>query len=521
MSARRGDPAARAKAVSLALALSIAFAVTFLTPIVARATSASVARGLDYIHACQRSDGGFAEKGKASSSDAITAWAVVAIAAADEDPRTWLVNGHSPVDYLAADSSAWTSTTDYARTVLAAVSAHRDPRSFGGVDLVARILADVHDRGTDGEQIGSYVNSHVWGMLALESAGRDVSGAETKWLLHQQNADGGWGWAPGVGSDTNDTAAAVEALVGAGQASSSSAVSRALSFLRSRQRSDGGFVYTTGTAGDADSTAWVVQAIDALHKSPATWVSGNHSPLDCLHSLQGADGAVRYTDAVNANPLLVTVQTLPALAEQSFPVARQAFGSSSPFRPNVEPKWPVRGGNVSWPAHSALTFVVDDGSGVGVDAASITLTVDGVRRGAMLSAQVASARLASLQPGRHVAVVRVTDRAGNQSIDRTWDFTVKSESQHAETQTSQTGSQTASASTATAGDVALVASSASAAVPTNDANTATSRAQAAGNQEARARARKPDALGTLSLAVAAASLACAFGLAGWRFLKNR
>ncbi len=193
-----------------ALALSLAYGPL---PAPAAAAGSFTARALDYVHSCQHSDGGFGEKGSASS-DPLTAWTMVAIAAAGEDCDAWTVNGKSPAAYLATQASAWRTTTDYARTVLAVVAARKDPRAFGGVDLVGKLEADVHDQGSAGDQLGPYVNSHIWAMIALKAAGRTVTDRETQWLLSEQNSDGGWGWAPSTGSDTNDTAAAVEALVG-------------------------------------------------------------------------------------------------------------------------------------------------------------------------------------------------------------------------------------------------------------------------------------------------------------------
>ena len=521
--ARRGRAfvaCALAVAIACALAGARTPAVALAAPPAALSAPADVAHALDYLHACQRGDGGFAEKGGASSSDAVTAWAVIGIAAAGEDPRTWRVHGRSPVDYLARDASAWTATTDYARTALAAVAARRDPRSFGGVDLVARILSDVQDRGSDGDQIGAYVNSHVWGMLALEAAGYDVSGGATKWLLRQQNDDGGWGWAPGVGSDTNDTAAALQALIAAGQRASSSAIKSAVSYLRARQAGDGGFVYQRDTTSDADSTAWVIQALVAAGESPAAWVVRGHTPLDRLRALQGADGSVRYGNSVKANPLLVTVQALSALAQEPFPLEKTAFRSSAGFRPSVSPRWPASGSSVPWFSDSALAFVVDDGHGVGVDAAGITVTVDGVRHHAALNERTGSASAGALAIGPHVAAVSATDRAGNRSVKCTWRFTVTSApaGPTPATETSASSAGTAKAGGAIAASIASSSSSealtggASGMVAANTSGTLSGQRDGAGARSA---------LGTLSLAVAGASLLCAAVLVGWRLLKRR
>jgi len=511
--------ALKRQALGVALALGIAV-VLCAGPGIALASPSGVGPALDYIHACQRSDGGFAEKTKSSSSDAITAWAIVAIASAGEDPSAWTVGGHNPVQYLSTKASAWSSTTDYARTTLAVVAARKDPRSFGGVDLVAKIRADVRDKGDDGDQIGSYVNSHAWGMLALEAAGSDVSGAETKWLLRQQNSDGGWGWAPGIASDTNDTAAAVQALIVSGYSDSSSAVKRALSYLRAAQVNDGGFSYQGGAKSDADSTAWVTQALVAAGESPEAWTSDGHDPLERLRALQLPDGSVGYATGGHANPLLVTVQTLPALAKKAFPLAPKSLGAPRHYKPTVATSWPTSGASVTWHSNSLLAFDIDDGSGAGVDAGAISVTVDGTRRTATLNAQTAYVALASPSVGSHRVSVRVTDRAGNRSATRTWDFRVAAVSS-----APAAGAASASA-TATAGSASTTAAVAAVGAGTTPSVTTPGAARgvaASVSTSGAARRGGADAgiIGTVSLIVALVSLVAAAILVGWKFLKMR
>lgn len=57
-------------------------------------------------------------------------------------------------------------------------------------------------------------NSTAAALQALEPLGADdaVTGAAVKWLKSVQNADGGWGYAPGGASDTNSTSVVIGAL---------------------------------------------------------------------------------------------------------------------------------------------------------------------------------------------------------------------------------------------------------------------------------------------------------------------
>jgi hypothetical protein len=421
----RSAPAWR-RVATLAVALIVAATVLGALRSSAEAADQFTPKALDYLHARQNSDGGFAEKG-AASSDALTAWTMVAIASAGEDCSAWKQGSASPVDYLSHQSAKWKTTADYARTVLAVAAASKDPRSFAGIDLVARLRADARDHGDAGDQLGPYVNSHVWAMIALKAAGQTPTAREVKWLLGEQNSDGGWGWAPGIASDTNDTAAAMQALAAAGQSASSSAMIAAVAYLRSRQLKDGGFAYSGTGASDANSTAWVVQGLLAAGKSPASWSKSGGDPLSWLTKNQTADGSERYSATASSNALLVTVQAIPASRGKSFPVAPPQSPVVSPsWLPSVAPEWPARGATVSWSTTSTLRFRVSDGVGVGVSPNAVTVRVDGVVVKPVVSGAQATVRLASVSPGAHAIKLVATDRAGNSSTVADWHFTVAS-----------------------------------------------------------------------------------------------
>src|SRR5581483_8363731 len=112
--------------------------------------------------------------------------------------------------------------------------------------------------------------------------------------------------------DSNDTAAAIEALRVAGV--KGKPVARAVSFLRGFQRRDGGFELTHGRGSDAQSTAWAIQALVAAGVRPP------RSAFTYLARLKREDGSYRYSARYVTTPVWVTSQVLAALAKRPFPL---------------------------------------------------------------------------------------------------------------------------------------------------------------------------------------------------------
>ena len=141
-------------------------------------------------------------------------------------------------------------------------AAGKNPRRFGGRDLIARLGG--YRRG-DGSFAGQLVYSS-FGVLALRAAGRGKGDgavrSAAKWIARRQNGDGGFNtYGKGGGSELDATAAAVQALVAAGRRGKP--LKRAVAFMRGRQNRDGGFPLSPGATSNAQSTAFVAQALTA------------------------------------------------------------------------------------------------------------------------------------------------------------------------------------------------------------------------------------------------------------------
>ncbi|MBM3132347.1 MAG: DUF4430 domain-containing protein [Chloroflexi bacterium] len=296
--------------------LALPPAVTAWTTYPLSPADAEITNALSYLAAEQEADGGIGDAAQST-------WATMAIAAAGQDPNTWKSGGTSIVDYLAAHAGSASSATDYARMILAATSADKDPRNFGGRDFVALL------EGTyDGTQIGSAtaLNDDAWGIMALISAGKPTSDAmitnSAAFIKANQNTDGGWGWAVGQSSDADSTAASIMGLSAAGESQSSTAIQNALAYLKTQQTASGGFDSWGST--NADTDAWCVSAIVATGGNPSgtAWESATgNTPIDDLVSFQAANGSFEWQSGnPGFSPVKTTACAIIALAGKAYPV---------------------------------------------------------------------------------------------------------------------------------------------------------------------------------------------------------
>ena len=139
----------------------------------------------------------------------MTAWAMLGLEAAGRNPLDVAKRGHTPVDFLRGAVDELKSPGDLARTILALEGAGVDPREFGGVNLVSRLLAKRRDNGS----YEGWPGSTAFAVIALRAAGA-TGGLEKSlsWLHEVQNDDGGWGDVPGSPSTADGTGAVMQAL---------------------------------------------------------------------------------------------------------------------------------------------------------------------------------------------------------------------------------------------------------------------------------------------------------------------
>ena len=252
------------------------------------------ASGVGYLESRQAPGGGFAEPGRTPSAG-LTAWAALGLRAAGASP------GAETARYLVAREDELGSASDLALGVLGEQAAGADPAR-----LVARLRALERPSGL----IGSTLNGTIWATIALRSAGLPVPPATRRYLLASQSSAGGWSWVRGAQPDSNDTAAAIEALRALGVRGRP--IVRGLRFLRRFQRSDGGFELTRGRGSDSQSTAWVIQAFVAAGAAPP------RRALAFLARMRRPDGSYRLSARYVTTPVWVTAQVLPALARKAF-----------------------------------------------------------------------------------------------------------------------------------------------------------------------------------------------------------
>jgi hypothetical protein len=238
-----------------------------------------------------RASGGAYSEPNGTTDALLTSWAVLGLRAAGaESPES--------LAYLRSQEASLKTSNDIAIVALAeqALGARNEA-------LLARL--NVRPSG----QIGESLNSTFWGVLAL---GRS-SAATTRFLLAHQAKSGGFAWYPNGKPDSNDTAAALEALRVAGVRGKP--VTRAVAFLRSFQNTDGGFELNQGRGSDAQSTAWAIQGLVAAR------VKAPRNAFAYLARMKRPDGSYRYSAKYVTTPVWVTSQVLAALAKKPFPLS--------------------------------------------------------------------------------------------------------------------------------------------------------------------------------------------------------
>jgi energy-coupling factor transport system substrate-specific component len=307
---RRFEVRWRPAPVAAAALLALAVAGGLATPPSADASASG--RASRYLLKAQNRDGGFGNLPRASSSQLMTGWAALGIAAARHNPRdVHRRRGRAITTYLRRHAGSLHDIGEVERTILVLRASGLSARRFRGRNLVAEVLAR---RRGDGS-IAGYVSYTAFGILALKAARQRVGTSTVSWLEHAQKPDGGFGLTPSSGADFDMTGASLQALAAVGHGSGGAAHD-AVVYLRKGQNPDGGFPQMAGGTSNAQSTSYAVQGLLAVHAG-ADVVS---SAIAYLKRLQRRNGSVRYSSVSRQTPVWVTAQALMALRRKPLPL---------------------------------------------------------------------------------------------------------------------------------------------------------------------------------------------------------
>lgn len=278
-----------------------------------QARAARAARSpLAYLLGAQNRDGGYGEARGKPSSALYAGWAALALVADRRNPAHVARDGHSLLAYIKATVAHDPGSLE--RTILVAGACGVSASDFGGHNLLAALKRDIRRNGS----VSGRVDDTTFGVLALRAAGVTPPARMLRWLVQQQDADGGFSYAKrGDLADVDDTGAALEALA----RTHPSARHRAVAYIRAAQNRDGGFPVQPGDSSNAQSTAWAVQGLIAAGVNPNhVRTHGSRSPLRYLRSLITRNGAIDYARGVSVTPVWVTAEAIVALDRKPFPL---------------------------------------------------------------------------------------------------------------------------------------------------------------------------------------------------------
>jgi uncharacterized membrane protein len=295
-----------------AVVAAVVLAAGAAGPSRAEAAATPAQRAVAFLKGAQHEDGGFGAVRLGASSALYTDWATMGLASAGVPVRTLRHGGTTLGARLTAYGRSASSAGDLERTILAHASA--------GLPTAALAKKLRRLQSTDGS-FSQQVNFTAFGILALHAAGEKSSSSRiTKavtWLSGQATPSGGYGYTGRFGTaGVDDTAGVVQAFAAAGERTSEAA-KKAVTYLLGQQNADGGFSLRKGDTSNAQSTAWAVQAFVAARQDlAAVRVGQSRTPLAYLASLQAANGSIRYSRTSAQTPVWVTSYALMALRKR-------------------------------------------------------------------------------------------------------------------------------------------------------------------------------------------------------------
>jgi len=253
--------------------------------------------------------------------------AIVAIAAVGQDPDgdAWTLSGQSALRALEELTPAYVDrpgnrSAEAAKTAMAAMAAGRDPRAFGGLDLIAHIESCYNPE--TGRYYDTWLYRHNLAVLGLNMAGATLPDAARLTLVDEQHDSGGWGWAfESTVADVDSTGLTMRTLAEIDHPLGSATYSNASDFLAGLQFDDGTLPDRAGVlVGNSNSTALAARGLLASGRDPRdepfvrmTSEGSLASMVDALLAFQENSGAFVFTMAIPESRLLAVLDTVPAL----------------------------------------------------------------------------------------------------------------------------------------------------------------------------------------------------------------
>jgi hypothetical protein len=277
----------------------------------------SASKGLDWLRPLQDANTG----GYGTPNDTLET--LLAVVANGYSAHDWRRGPNSPSLLAAGMAAAQISQRADGAGKLAVAQV-----AAGGCEPVtAKGIMDHYDPATGWFDAGKNAGYQAWAIIGLRAISQPIPAKSVQVLRGAAHADGGWAYgAWSASSDTNGTALALQALIAAGEPTTSSAVVNGLAYLEQAQNTNGGFPWDPtspwGTDSDTNSTALVVQGLIAAGQDPTTgtWKTATGDPISYLLSMQLADGGFEWQTGLGANQS-ATRQAIPALLGRAFPLA--------------------------------------------------------------------------------------------------------------------------------------------------------------------------------------------------------
>jgi hypothetical protein len=274
-------------------------------------------QGFQYVINSQQPDGGWENVG-------LTVDMILALQAAGWDPNSIIQGENTPIDFIRKNYPSYIERGPdaIAKTILGIVASGGDPNYFNNTDMIEK-LNDTYDETSKafGDPNNTWHQSLA--ILGLYGAGEDIPTGAIETLINLQQSDGGWDYTAGaLGSFSDHTSIALQALLAAGISPTDPIIKNGIEFLKSSQN-------TGGDWGDSSTSAFVLMALNVLD------VQGSYLQPEAglvsqsaLLSYQKPNGAFYFNKDYPNDSLMSTASALTALVGGDFILENVDQGTS-------------------------------------------------------------------------------------------------------------------------------------------------------------------------------------------------